>query len=321
MRSRPDKLPPSTPASPQFGRVNFTRRQFIGANIGLALATSANAYGAVVDSPVALQEIPIRLPKLPREFDGYRIGFLTDPHVGIFVSPDSVAESLSQLQSAGIDLLLLGGDYFSYEDSARKRGIGLTRNEQAERYPVPELPVRLLTDFCAVLKGIAPRDGIYGVLGNHDRFINPQFAAAEFARSGAKLLLNSSAAINRGSARLHIDGVEDLWYGAPRLPAAAPQSASEFRVLLTHNPDYFSVALAQLNYEFSLGIAGHTHGGQIRLPLVPPMKRNCYDWRFFEGKTEVRGTHFYTSRGLGVTALPWRVNCAPEVTVFTLTLG
>lgn len=296
----------------------LSRRAFLGVNLALVLAGAANASAEVTDQDPEISELHFPIPQLPPEFHGYRIGYVTDPHVGIFISPGWVESALATLISAQIDVLLLGGDYVSYEDTMRNRNTALARYPRAAEYSEEELPYRLLGDFCAVLAVFKPPDGIFAVLGNHDRFVDPRFAAAAFAKSGARLLANSSGSIKRGSSELVVDGVEDLWYGSPVLPRNSAPQKHRFHILLAHNPDYFSVALAQNDYRFSLGIAGHTHGGQIRLPLVGPFKRNVFDHRFFEGHSYLKDTHLYTSRGIGVTRLPWRIHCPPELCVFTL---
>ena len=91
---------------------------------------------------------------------------------------------------------------------------------------------------------------------------------------------------------------------------------------MSHNPDYISRLLEiQPEYHFDLALCGHTHGGQIRLPGMGAVMSQIQDPRFVAGLVNINGKQVYTSRGLGVVGLPFRYDCPPEVTVFTLKRG
>ncbi len=93
---------------------------------------------------------------------------------------------------------------------------------------------------------------------------------------------------------------------------------NSFSILLTHNPDFSSFVLHDKNIKFNLSLSGHTHGGQIKLPIVGALGYNISDLRYKEGLVDYQETKLYTSRGLGYVELPIRINCPPEVTIITL---
>jgi predicted MPP superfamily phosphohydrolase len=90
-------------------------------------------------------------------------------------------------------------------------------------------------------------------------------------------------------------------------------------LIVSHNPDYISALLNRPEPAFSFAVCGHTHGGQIVLPVMGPIAAQIVDRRFVSGMQHVNNRWVYTSRGLGVVGLPFRINCPAEVTVFTLT--
>ena len=136
---------------------------------------------------------------------------------------------------------------------------------------------------------------------------------------GIEILVNDVRQIRRGTSKITLVGVDDYWTGFPSVPLEATKtSPQDVRVLISHNPDYASAILERTEIEFDIALCGHTHGGQIKLPLVGAPHYNVKDLRFKEGLyVHPRGL-VYTTRGLGMVELPWRINCPPEVTVLEL---
>lgn len=124
--------------------------------------------------------------------------------------------------------------------------------------------------------------------------------------------------MQRGSESLLIFGSDDYLTGLPAVPPAAAIPGVSARVLVTHNPDYVSEVLKRDAARFSLALCGHTHGGQVRLPGLISMAAPVRDTRFLAGLVQVDGRWVYTSRGLGMVGLPFRVNCPPEITTIEL---
>ena len=132
------------------------------------------------------------------------------------------------------------------------------------------------------------------------------------------MLINRSVTFKRNLETFRIIGTDDYWTGIPRF-AAAPKRESENRVLISHNPDYVSFLLENTACEFDLALSGHTHGGQIKLPIIGALGYNVTDARFGEGLVHHKRGEVFTTRGLGVVEIPVRINCPPEVSILTLT--
>jgi predicted MPP superfamily phosphohydrolase len=133
-------------------------------------------------------------------------------------------------------------------------------------------------------------------------------------------LNNRLVSLSRGKARLHIAGLDDIWNGVPRMRevlSALPEAGAA--VLLAHEPDYadFSVKTGR----FDLQLSGHSHGGQVVLPLVGPPLLPEWGRKYPAGLYQVGNMFQYTNRGLGMTNPYMRLNCRPEITFFQFQSG
>jgi predicted MPP superfamily phosphohydrolase len=144
------------------------------------------------------------------------------------------------------------------------------------------------------------------------------------SEAGVQLLRNDALEIDAG---LWLAGVEDVWGGRPDLSAAlrhVPTGATT--LLMSHSPDYFDNVIRR-DAPVAVQVSGHTHGGQVRLPLPTPGPDGIYSYalivpdygqRYPIGLRRVGARTVYTNRGLGSWPIPYRFNCPPEITVFTL---
>ncbi|MEA3309658.1 MAG: hypothetical protein U9Q70_09135, partial [Chloroflexota bacterium] len=185
------------------------------------------------------------------------------------------------------------------------------------------------------LAALRPRYGSYAVLGNHDVWTDADFIAAQLERAGITVLRDARARLELNGAPLWLLGIEDRGYsGMSRwgqrgnftvfrnqwqsahvalrdLLSATPPS--EPRVLLVHNPDLTEM-LPPVRVD--LALCGHTHGGQVRIPLVgAPLVPSCFGQKFVGGLVQGTQTQVYVSRGVGSISPAVRFNCRPEVTV------
>ncbi len=244
-------------------------------------------------SPV-VRRIPMHFRDLPKELDGFQILHLTDFHIdGTEGLAEVLAESLSKLRP---DLCVLTGDY-RFED----------RGPCDEVYP-------LMRDIVASIRA---RHGVFGVLGNHD----PAEVAFELEEMGVEMLVNESAEIRHRDASLWLVGVDDPFdYQTDDLPKAlleVPQSG--FKILLAHAPEIYEAAAG---HGIHIYLSGHTHGGQIRLPILGAVRRNAKCPRSCSfGHWHHRGMQGYTSAGVGCSSLPIRINCPPELAIIELRAG
>ena len=304
----------------------ISRRAFLrGALVATGGAALAAGYADMgIDSSAGriLEEIVrIEIPDLPPAFHGYRIGFFTDVHLGIWVPDDWVADGLDRLKRHNPDILVLGGDYILANDNPLWPAMGWIRNPRYAAMDAEDLPPFLFAQSAKILSSFSPPDGIIAVVGNHERWNSVEsFFEAFRSYPQIRVLVNDEVEVRRGEQSLHFFGADDYLTGVPaRLPSAQRQGGRQSRVVVSHNPDYVSALLRDGASPFSFAMCGHTHGGQVNLPGVTTLAAPVNDKRFISGLVRVGGKQIYTSRGLGVVGVPFRFNCPPEVTIFELT--
>ncbi|MBZ9751146.1 metallophosphoesterase [Deinococcus sp. HMF7604] len=239
-----------------------------------------------------------------------RIAHLSDLHYGVFMRRGLVRRWVSATLAAQPDLIVVTGDFLD-SGVGRRRHRGLL--EELSRLHAPL--------------------GVYGVWGNHDwTSLNTGAARVTFAEqlrvAGVRLINNAGVQLRDD---LYLAGVDDWWFGIQDLEVALRERVSGATVLLAHNPDY----LSQVPPSVGLTLSGHTHGGQVRLPLVGPLKRHSTLLNVLRGW--VRGARIvqspaeghptaspggealgFVSQGLGVTGVPMRWACPAEIVVFDL---
>ena len=243
---------------------------------------------------VELNEQTIHFPDLPEAFEGYRILLLTDLHLdGLEPLTDTLIQRVDGLE---VDLCLIGGDI------------------RMELYGPIAPSVRLLA---RVVEHVRARDGVYGVLGNHDCIeMLPDLEAA-----GIRMLVNDADEIRRDGESLWLVGVDDPhFYKCDDLELACRQVPAEaFRVLLAHSPEIYRQAI---QHGIRLYLCGHTHGGQICLPGIGPVFTHCSaPRRMAAGRWRHANLTGYTSRGAGASGVPLRFNCPGEIPLITLRRG
>jgi len=269
------------------------------AALGAALAGSAAAfvYYAHYIEPLDLQvtQMPLTLPRLDSAFDGYRIVQLSDIHMDTGMTYGRLIYALDRVNRLEPDLIAITGDFVSAN----------------AHYDAAEL--------AAGLSQLRARDGVFAVLGNHDHLSEPSRVRDVLAAAGIVELPNAVSTIVRGEARLHICGVDDWTVGADRLDAVLAALPGEgAAILLAHEPEFANESAP--TGRFDLQLSGHTHGGQINLPIpgLWTLITAVYADRRRAGWYVKDGMQIYVNRGLGTIVLPLRFNAPPEITVLTL---
>jgi len=154
--------------------------------------------------------------------------------------------------------------------------------------------------------------GVWVVRGNFENWRIPHNERAFYADAGVHFLLNAGSLARDD---LWMAGIDDPSSGHPNIDAALTGApADAYKILLFHAPNYFGQVAGRVN----LCLTGHTHGGQVRVPFLPPlwMPKGC--WPYVEGWYESGGTKMYVSRGIGMSLMPIRFDCRPEVAIFSL---
>jgi predicted MPP superfamily phosphohydrolase len=221
-----------------------------------------------------------------------RIAFASDFHAGPTTHPALFDTVLEHLRRERPDVILLGGDYISFDAAniAALRGF----LEQA-RAPL----------------------GTYAVLGNHDVWNGSAEVAAALADAGVEVLVNRNVALPAPFGQVSICGIDDPWTGAPSAEATF-RGAGAVRVYLTHSPDGL---LCLRDERFDLGFAGHTHGGQIVRQNGAPLKRpgGRYSRQYCHGRFDIAGNGpLLVGRGIGCAGIPLRIRADPELVICTL---
>jgi hypothetical protein len=176
---------------------------------------------------------------------------------------------------------------------------------------------RLYRDLASGLGQLRARDGVVGVLGNHDHWFDAAFARRGLRGAGVIELGNRAHALRRGGAVLYLGGVDDYWTAHARLDDVLDQvPAGSAAILLAHEPDFAD--LSAPSGRFALQLSGHSHGGQVRLPLLGPPILPPYGRKYPMGLYRVGRMWLYTNRGVGMLRPRVRLNCRPEITVYTL---
>lgn len=301
-------------------KARITRRAFI-AGSALSVLAGAASYSTLsaTTSELQVKKVLVPIPNLPNAFDGFTIGIISDIHFSPVVGESIVEEAGDLLNQNKIDLLVLGGDYVWAADSPVERAIfnqyssyfGIEGIRSSHDYAF-QLMVRLSERIKSTLGGVA-------VYGNHDRRFLPKACENAFKESkSVTLLRNESRTFKFKSSNLEVIGVDDFVTGIPRYDGiTVPPASDTLRLLVSHNPDFFVSKEGQGFYH--LGLSGHTHGGQIKLPVIGAPTYNIRFSNYREGLYLEPHNLIYVTKGIGMVGLPFRINCPPEVSILTLT--
>ena len=163
-----------------------------------------------------------------------------------------------------------------------------------------------------VLRGLHAPLGVWVVHGNHEIWAPVKDEEGYYRSEGSTILVNESVEVADG---IWIAGFDDAYAGSPDLErtlAGVPENA--FKIALFHSPVFFDEVAGRCD----IALAGHTHGGQVRLPLLTPFWLPPSCGRYVDGWYEQQGSRMYVSRGIGISILPVRFLCRPEIAVFAL---
>jgi len=270
--------------------------------MGASVAITAIAVDASVFEPNSPKLVEITLPikRLPEAWDGLRIAQLSDFHYDEDFSVIPLRKAVDVINSLKPDLIVLTGDFVSapFFASSRKKAAGLI-------------------DPCAqLLTKLKARLGLYACLGNHDVGTDPGRIFNTLQSHNIKALRNCSIPLEKDGKRLWIAGVDDVIGGSPDMDITLQKvPADEAVVLMAHEPDY---ATHVSKYSVDLQLSGHSHGGQVRIPLIGAPILPELAVKYPKGLYQVGNLTLYTNVGIGTVNLPVRFDCPPEITLITL---
>lgn len=277
-----------------------TRRLFIIILSGVLLLT----YSSLETRWIKTTYVTIESPDIPKSFNGIRIVFVSDIHHGASLSRERVTKLVQRINNLNPDIIILGGDYVSRD----------------EKYIKPVFDE---------LRNLKSKYGVYGVMGNHDYFVNGDLTLKMMARNGIKLCDNKSywLKINRDSIK--IGGVDDPDGQDPELDSTVfDVHKKDFCILISHRPEFID----KINDDLvDLTISGHTHGGQVTFfglwaPILPTengiwaslslsKESQKYRYGLLHSKPYMQS---YISSGIGTRSPHFRFFCRPEIAVLEL---
>lgn len=245
-----------------------------------------------------------------KELDGYRIVAIGDIHAGSNGVDDAKLRRLvTEANAQRPDLIVLLGDYVS------------EKNESELRMPI--------TEIADGLAGLSARDGVLAVLGNHDGSTCPSCIKKEFPRAGINVLDDQVVPITTANGgRFRVIGLPDhmqltYWkvFSDNAKRALAPTEDQGPVIALEHSPDILEVITGEnlISKDLSLILAAHTHGGQVRFPILgAPIVSSSYGQKYTRGLIEQNGVQMFVTSGVGESILPFRFLVPPEIAVLTL---
>jgi predicted MPP superfamily phosphohydrolase len=262
-----------------------------------------------------VKRIQVRLPNLPKEFDGIKIGQLSDIHSGSFYNKKAVMGGVEMMLAEKPDLIFFTGD--------------LVNNKAEET-----------ADYIPIFRHLKAPMGVFTTLGNHDYgdYVSwPSLEAKQRNLSdlkqvhkelGWKLLMNENVMLKQGSEQIAVLGIENFGakgnfpkYGKLQLAHKNTQDAA-VKLLLSHDPSHWDFEVRKLYPDIDLAFAGHTHGMQFGVDNKylkwSPVQ---YMYKQWAGLYTEGNQHLYVNRGFGFLGYPGRVGILPEITIVELIKG
>jgi len=276
-----------------------TRRNFLRLAAAGVAVVGIDSFGIEPNLPKVVQR-ELSLRRWPAGLDGFRIALLSDFHYDPVFSVHPIRAAIGMVNDLRPDLIVLTGDFVS---------LPLLKRRDVESAGAAEPCAQLLGQLKA-------RHGLWAVLGNHDFYADPGVVGAALHAHGIQLLENASVPIEFNGARFWLSGVNDVLSQTSDLSATLHNvPADEATVLLAHEPDYADYAA---RFPVDLQLSGHSHGGQVRFPFLPPLYLPDLAHKYISGLYRIGPLTLYTNRGLGTVNIPVRLNCTPEITLLTL---
>jgi predicted MPP superfamily phosphohydrolase len=278
----------------------LTRRGFLIRSSLVAAGGLALYSGEFARHELSVVNRSLAVANLPGAFQNFRIAQISDIHFDEFTEPFFVRRVVERVNSLAPDLVLLTGDYVSNS-------------------PLPRRFAEQAMHRCADILRDLSCPQRFAVLGNHDDILGVPTIRPILASISIPLLVNQHIPIERGGQRLWLGGLADPVTGAPDLDLAIPRQPDGPVLLMFHAPDYADDVLAHPRGRLvDVMLTGHSHGGQVRLPFLGPIILPDGGRKYVMGLYRFNRLQLYVNRGIGSVGIPFRLNCPPEITLFTL---
>jgi uncharacterized protein len=279
-------------------RPAWKKRIRIAIGIVAVLVLACLVWGFFIEpNRLVVHQETIQIENWPKDLSGLRIALIADIHTGGFFIDDQKLQQIVRLTNEqNPDLIVLLGDYMS-------------PNSWHSRRVEPEVTA-------AAMKGLRAPLGVYCVLGNHDWWYNGGKVRRAFEANGIPVLDDEITQLKWRGASFWLVGLADFWTRPQHVDetiAKVPTGASI--IAITHNPDVFP----RLPQGVPLLLAAHTHGGQVRFPLLgTPIVPSRNGRKYTAGHVFENGHHMFVTTGIGTSILPVRFRVPPEIVILTI---
>ena len=269
------------------------------------LALGADATLLEPNHPILIA-IEVMLARLPVAFDGFTIAQLSDFHYDEYFSVVPIRAAIEIVNNLHPDVVVLTGDFVTVPPLHR-------------RFHTTRRAAKAAEPCAGLLAQLQARLGTVSILGNHDALSDAPRIIDALDSHGLPVLRNRCIPIEQGGSRIWLSGLDSIWEGNPDIDLALHGiPGGELVVLLVHEPDFADKAA---RYPVDLQLSGHSHGGQVWLPGIGAPWLPLFARKYPRGLHRIGPLTLYTNMGLGTIRLPIRLNCPPEVTLFTLRSG
>jgi predicted MPP superfamily phosphohydrolase len=266
-------------------RRQFFRRSFIASPFVIGGTMAYGHYLERHDVEVVPRELSLGLG------EPLTLAFLSDIHFDPLCEADYLTRVITTTNALSPNYFVFGGDFLSHS-------------------------THRLADLATILGQAKATKGVYTVLGNHDHWINADAVTKALDAQGIRVLRNESVTLAE-HADWYLTGLESHWGGHPNTVSLEKTPTHARHIMLAHEPDTFDKLT---DSRIALQLSGHTHGGQIRVPFGGgAIQLPTLGQKYSAGLFERDGRKLYVNRGIGTIGKHFRVNCRPEITLFTLT--
>jgi uncharacterized protein len=245
---------------------------------------------------LVVKEEALELADWPSNFENLKIAVLSDLHVGShYIDADKLQLIVRKVNETQPDLIVILGDFMS----SSRPGKGAEPETIADN-----------------LKGLRARHGVFTVLGNHDWWYDGARVRKALEAVGIIDLEDDVARIERDGQAIWLAGLKDIWTNRPDVEGTLQKVTDGSPVIvLTHNPDLF----VRIPQRVILTLAGHTHGGQVNLPLFGRIRvPSEFGQRYAAGHVLENNHHLFVTTGVGTSIIPVRFRVPPEIVILTL---
>ncbi len=280
---------------------NMNRRIFLKRTLGSLLAFIGISGGTyyyfrnIEPSLLKITEEVISSSKLNSAFNDFKIIQFSDTHIGFHYTLEQLQELANKINSQNPDIIVFTGDLV----------------DEPDHYHWD-------SRLSSILQSMKANYGKYWIYGNHDHGgYGTEIVKEVMEKSEFQLLQNSHVSIEKDGASMVLAGIDDALLGKPNLETALQYTDPNlFTLLLAHEPDFVENTI---NYPIDIQLSGHSHGGQVRFPIIGDLYTPALAEKYVQGKYIVNeNLSLYVNSGIGTTRLPYRFLCRPELHVYKL---